>query len=144
MPVSRDSPSLPDEREIRQRCGGNGLLALMLLLDADEELRAHFTLDPASVLADFGLGCPADLVGVRGVVCPAMPSMPGGHADSEIADAHWKGWLRGGVRQVDPYRLTVAPQSRFPPRSGLSEQEWATLVQRVRSVIADFLRDIER
>ncbi|MGF1470881.1 MAG: hypothetical protein ACFB50_03960 [Rubrobacteraceae bacterium] len=142
--VMRDTPRIPDEEEILRRCHGNGLVALLLLLDADDELRERFARDTAAVLEEFGLGRPADLLGVRGLACPAMPSLPGGPGDDDVADPYWRSWLRGGVRQVDPYRANVPPAYKLPRRSSVSEVEWEILVGRVRSAISRSLDDIER
>ena len=138
------SMSLPDEQEIARRCRGNGLVALLLLLDADDALRRRFARTPAAVLTDFGLGRPADLLGVQGLACPAMPELPGGVADEDVASSYWRGWLRGGVRQVDPYRAALPPDRRLPRRSDLSPTQWQVLVERVQSVIAGTLDAIER
>lgn len=142
--MTHDPRSLPDEDEIFRRCRGNGLVALLLLLDVDDALRRRFARAPAAVLAEFGLGRPADLLGVRGLACPAMPELPGGTGDEDVAHPYWRGWLRGGVRQVDPYRTAFPPQQRLPRRSNVSAGEWQVLAARVRSVISRTLDEIER
>ena len=135
---------LPSEDEIAARCGGNPLVALILLLDADPDLRRHFRREPAAMFAEFGLGCPSDFIGVRGRACPAMPVMPGGPADRDIADGYWASWLRGGVRQIDPYRSTLLPQhARLPQRHSLDSLEWRIVVARVKAVIAAAIAAID-
>ncbi len=136
-------PALPTEADIADRCGGNPLVAMILLLDADPQLRRRFRAETAEVLDEFGLGCPADFIGVRGRACPAMPEMPGGGADVDIADPYWASWLHGGVRQVDPYRSALGDDVRLPERDALSSFEWKILVERVRTVIRRAVASID-
>ena len=119
----------------------NPLIQVLKLLIADPNLRRAFIADPSVVFSQLGLGCPADFVGRKGNLCPAMPPLPQGEAATNICDPYWRDWLQGGVEQLRNAKLVLADELPFPLRDSFAtDAEWQLFVENVK---ADILASIE-
>lgn len=114
----------------------NPLIQVLKLLIADPIMRRTFINDPAFVFSQLGLGCPADFVGRRGSYCPVMPTLPQGHAATNIRDPYWHEWLQGSLEQLRNAKVVLASECPFPSRNSFgSDQEWQAFVEYVKAEI---------
>ena len=122
--------------------GQNPLIILLQLVIADPELRSRFEKDPASVFCEFGLGCPAKLVGKNGRFCPVMPPLP---EDPTIAEdlraPYWRTWVAGAVDQLHDRDQTYSNLAPLPTRSSFGEEEWGKRLEGAKATIARLLEE---
>lgn len=120
-----------------------GIDILFLVVDADPEIRERFMQDPASIFIEFGLGCPADLVGKYNRPCPVMPPIPEDPAvASNLSDPYWDKWLEGAIPQLESFALGGYEDFALPARSSCSDEEWQRILDQAQTAISTQIKEL--